>query len=129
MSRQSTLLLLPVIIAGYCLAIAVVVPRPFLSSLWLLLFVPPSIVLSIVTLVFFAFLFTPPKIATAALCVSRFPRTAAISMTAGCGYLTAWFIHGLETGSIASEACLPGVFFLAVAWSIFYKYPYESSAA
>ena len=116
-------------IAGYCLAIAVVVPSRFQSSVWLLLFVPPSIVLSIVTLVSFAFIFMPPKIAGAALCVSRFPRIAAISMTAGCGYLTAWFIHGLETGSSDSAMCLPGVLLLVVAWFISYKYPYESLAS
>jgi hypothetical protein len=125
MSRQRTFLLLPVIVAIYCTAIAIIVPEQFESGGWFLLFVPPSIVLTIITLVFLAFTFAPSKIATIALCVSRFPRIAAASMTAGCGYLTAWLIHGMQTASNASLECLPGVLLLAIAWFIFYRYPYE----
>lgn len=125
MSRQKTFLLLPAIVAVYCTTVAIIVPTEFDSGGWFLLFVPPSIVLTIITLIFFAFTFTPSKIATIALGVSRFPRIAAAAMTAGCGYLTAWLIHGMQTASNASLECLPGVLLLAIAWFIFHRYPYE----
>jgi ATP/ADP translocase len=129
MSRSSTFSLLPVVLAAWCLVIAIVVPRQFEDMGWLLLLFPPAIVLSIITFVFFAFIFTPAEIAPTALCVSRFPRTVAVVMTAGCGYMTAWLFHGANEGGWSQKTtCVPGLVLLALARFIFSRFRYESDA-
>ncbi|HLZ55098.1 MAG TPA: hypothetical protein VKS19_11515 [Verrucomicrobiae bacterium] len=110
--------------------IAVVVPTQFDSMGWLWLLVPPAMVLSVVTAVCFAFIFTAPKFTSSALRVSRFPRAAIVLLTAGFGYLDSWLYHcAVENGCSSRLAVIPGVAILVLALFMLYRFRYEVSAA
>ena len=110
--------------------IAVVVPTQFDSMGWLWLLVPLAMVLSVVTAVCFAFIFTAPKFTSVALRVSRFPRVAIVLLTAGFGYLDSWLYHcAVENGCSSRLAVIPGIAILVLALLVLYRFRYEVSAA
>ncbi len=110
--------------------IAVVVPARFDSMGWLWLLVPPAIVLSVVTAVCFAFIFTASKFTGSALRVSRFPRAGVVLLTAGFGYLDSWLYHcAVENGCSSRLAVIPGIAILLIALSMLYRFRYEVSPA
>ena len=112
------------------LIIAVIVPAQFDSMGWLWLLVPPTIVLSPVTAVCFAFIFTAPKFTNMALQVSRFSRITIALLAAGFGYLNCWLLNcAVENGCSSRLAVLPGIVILAFAWFMLYKFQDEISAA
>jgi hypothetical protein len=109
--------------------IAVIVPAQFDSMGWLWLLVPPTIVLSLITAVCFAFIFTAPKFTSMALRVSRFSRIIFVLLATGFGYLGGWFLHcAVEHGCSSRLAVLPGIVILAFAWFMLYRFHYEISA-
>ena len=110
--------------------IAVIVPAQFDSMGWLWLLVPPTIVLSLITAVCFAFIFTAPKFTSIALRVSRFSRITIVLLATGFGYLDDWFFHCVvEHGCSSRLAVLPGIVILAFAWFMLYRFHHEISAA
>lgn len=109
--------------------IALVVPAHFDSMGWLWLLVPPAIVLSVVTAVCFAFIFTAPEFTSLALHVSRFPRAAIILLTAGFGYLDNWLCHcAVENGCSSRLAAIPGIAILMLALFMLSRFRHEVSA-
>jgi ATP/ADP translocase len=123
MSRSTAFSLLPIGITVSCLVIAAVVPRKFEGLGWQWILVLPAIVLGFITAIFFAFTFMPSKIAMNALCVSRFPRLAALAMTTGSGYMAAWLAHGASlNGWDTKLTCLPGIVLLTAAWVVFSRF-------
>jgi hypothetical protein len=110
--------------------IAVIVPAHFDSMGWLWLLVPPTILLSLITAVCFAFIFTAPKFTSIALRVSRFSRITVVLLATGFGYLDDWFLGCAgEHGCNSRLAVLPGIVILASAWFMLYRFHHETSTA
>jgi MFS family permease len=106
--------------------IALIVPTHFASMGWLWLLLSPAILLTFLTAVCFAFIFTAPKLADSALRVSRFTRATIVLLTAGFGYLEAWLYHcAVERGCSSRLAVIPGVAILAFASLLLYRFRYE----
>jgi len=110
--------------------IALTVPTHFDSMGWLWLLVPPAIVLTFLTAVCFAFIFTASKFTSSALRVSRFPRVTIMLLTAGFGYLGDWLYYcAVEHGCSSRLAVIPGIAILVFASFLLYRFRYEISAA
>ena len=110
--------------------VAFIVPAQFDSMGWLWLLVPPAIVLTVLTAVCFAFIFTAPKLTSVSFRISRFSRATVVLLAAGFGYLTGWFYYcASENGCSPKLGFLPGVAMLALAWFLLYRFRYDVSAA